>query len=144
MCAKVACHISLERFWQELKPSFKIHLNRRSTEEVMVPQNFESPDFESFKTPYLGALGQNDIWMQPPWLITNNIIRGKVMVPPKFNVVSLVNLCMVVAHPCIKNAPTANLFGLCKFMWIIDPLIIRPSPYPRPLARPSTPQSATK
>jgi hypothetical protein len=29
-------------------------------------------------------LGQNDIWMQPPWLITENIIRGKVVASLKY------------------------------------------------------------
>jgi hypothetical protein len=38
-----------------------------------------SPNFENFETPKLGVLGQNDIWMDPSWLIIDNIIRGKVV-----------------------------------------------------------------
>jgi hypothetical protein len=63
-----------------LQPSF----NQRSTQEDMTLQNFESPNFGNFKTPNLGVLGQNDIWVQAPWLGTNNTIRGKVMTSPKF------------------------------------------------------------
>jgi hypothetical protein len=32
----------------------------------------------------LGLPGQNDIWMQPSWLITMNTIRGKVVASIKF------------------------------------------------------------
>jgi hypothetical protein len=32
----------------------------------------------------LGLLGQNDIWMQPLWLIIKNNIRGKVVASFKF------------------------------------------------------------
>ncbi len=46
--------------------------------------------------------------------------------------VSLVNLCMFVAclctKKCSKHTLTNSLFGLCKFMWIINSLIIHPNP----------------
>jgi hypothetical protein len=31
----------------------------------------------------LGNLGQNAIWMWPPWRVAKNTIRGKVVVSPK-------------------------------------------------------------
>jgi len=33
---------------------------------------------------HLGVSGQNDIWVLTPWPSTNNTIRGKVVVAPKF------------------------------------------------------------
>ncbi len=63
--------------------------------------------------------------------------------PQVLVMVSFVSSCLPVVHPCTKSvscALTNLLFGLCKFMWVIDLLIILPSPYPRALARPSTPE----
>jgi hypothetical protein len=51
----------------------------------------------------------------------------------------------VIAHgssvhqKCSNYALTNLLCGLCKFVWIIDSLVICPSPHPRTLA-PSTPK----
>jgi hypothetical protein len=46
--------------------------------------------------------------------------------------VSLVNPCLPMAHLCTKKcidyALTNLLFGLCRFMWIIEPLVARPNP----------------
>jgi hypothetical protein len=56
----------------------------RFVQEVMAFQNVGSPNFGNFETPNLGVLGQNEIWMQPPWLIIDNTIRGKVVAFPKF------------------------------------------------------------
>ncbi len=77
--AQMACHISLERFWQELQIFFKPHLNRRFEQKVMGLQISRSPNFKNFETLDLGVLGQNDIWVQAPWLDIENIIKGKVV-----------------------------------------------------------------
>ncbi len=50
----------------------------------------------------------------------------------------LVSLCLHVAHPCTNYALTTLLFSLCRFVWIIDLLVTRPSPHPKVLACPST------
>jgi hypothetical protein len=46
--------------------------------------------------------------------------------------VSLVNLCSAhgsfVHQKCFNYALTNLLFGLCMSVWIIDPLVTRPSP----------------
>ncbi len=48
-------------------------------------------------------------------------------------------LCLFSVHQkCSNYALTNKLFGLCRSMWIIDPVIIRPSSHPRVLAHPST------
>jgi hypothetical protein len=39
---------------------------------------------------------------------------------------------------CSNYALTNLLFGLCKFVWIIDSLVTRPHPHLGALARPST------
>jgi len=43
-----------------------------------------------------------------------------------------------VHQECSNYALTNLLFGLCKFVWIIDLLVARPNPHPRALARLST------
>jgi hypothetical protein len=41
---------------------------------------------------------------------------------------------------CFNYALTNLLFGLCKFVWMFDSLIIHPSPHLKILACPSTPE----
>jgi hypothetical protein len=83
-CVQVVCYISLEISPQALQLCFRPHLNWRSTQEVMALQNVKSPNFGNFGTPKLRDPWQNNIWMQPLWLITKNTIRGKVVASPKF------------------------------------------------------------
>jgi hypothetical protein len=58
--------------------------------------------------------------------------------------VNLMSLCVFMVHSCTKNcfnyALTNLLFSLCKSMWIIDPLVIRPNPHPKAPACSSTPK----
>jgi hypothetical protein len=49
--------------------------------DIMALQNAMSPDFKNIAAPNLGVLGQNDIWMEFPWLITKNTIRGRWWLP---------------------------------------------------------------
>jgi hypothetical protein len=55
-------------------------------------------------------------------------------------VVSLVSLCLTVHQKCFNYALTNFFFDLCRSMWIIDPLVIHPSPYPVAPTHPSTPK----
>jgi hypothetical protein len=60
----------------------------------------------------LGVLGQNDIWMQPPWIIPNNTIRGKVATSPKFRSwwVSWVRVCLwFICAPKVFQPHTKQL-----------------------------------
>jgi hypothetical protein len=129
---QVACHISLESYWQGLQLFFKPHLNRRSAQDVMGIQSHRSPNFGNFRTPKLGVLGQNDIWVQAVWPSTKNNIRGKVVVSPNLS------RGVIVHQKCSNYALTYLLFGLCKFMWIIDPFVTHSSPHPGVLTRPYT------
>jgi len=112
----------------------------------MAFQNGRNSNFENFETPNFGVSGQNDIWMQPPWLIIENTIRGKVMAFPPPNpscgesFESMYGHDSFVHHKCSNYTLTNFLFGLCKSVWIIDPLVIRPSPHLEALVRPSTPE----
>jgi hypothetical protein len=45
-----------------------------------------------------------------------------------------------VHQKCSNHALTKLLFGLCKPVWIIDPLVAHPSPHPGTPARPFTPK----
>jgi hypothetical protein len=83
-CMQVTCHISLESSRRGLQLCCKPQFNWRIAKEVMAFQSVKSPNFKNFRTFNLGVPGQNDIWMQPLWLITKNTIKGKVVASPKF------------------------------------------------------------
>jgi len=55
-------------------------------------------------------------------------------------VVSLVSLCLTVHQKCFNYALTNFFFDLCRSMWIIDLLVIHPSPHPVAPTHPSTPK----
>jgi len=98
-------------------------------------QNDESFNFGNFRTFDLGVL-KNDIWLLLLRLITENNIRRKVVVSPKFGPwwVLWIRVCpwFVRVHQKCSNYALINLlFGLCKFIWIIDSLVICSSPHPR-------------
>ncbi len=65
------------------------------------------------------------------WLITRNTIRGK---PPSLGhgeFCEFVYVCVSFVHQkCYNYALTNLLFGLCRSMWIVDPLVICSSPHP--------------
>jgi hypothetical protein len=98
-------------------------------------QSCESFNFENFGTFNLGVSGQNDIWVQALWPSIKNIMKGKVLVSPKSRLwwVLWVHVCLrlICAPKCSNYALINLLFGLCKSVWIIDLLVICPSPYPR-------------
>jgi hypothetical protein len=139
---QVACHILLEILQHGLQLFFRPHLNRRSTQEVMGIQSRRNPNFGNFKTSNLGVLGQNDIWVQAPWLGIENTIRGNVVASPNLGCGESCEFIyargLSVHQKCSNYALTNLLFGLCKFVWISDPLVIHCSPHPRALTHPST------
>jgi hypothetical protein len=106
---QVACHIFLESYQRGLKLCFRPHLNQRSKNKVMGLQSPWNPNFGKFRNSPLGVLGQNDICMLVPWPGIKYIIRGKVVASPQVRLmVNLVSLCLLVARPCTKNAPTLH------------------------------------
>jgi len=94
--------------------------------------------------PILGILRQNDIWMQPLWLITNNIARGKVVASPSPGhdefCKSVYARGSFVHQKCSNHALTNLLFGLWRLVWIISSFDIRPNSHPKVLACLFTPK----
>ncbi len=80
----------------------------------------------------MGVLGQNDIWVLVPWLSTKYTIRGKVVAFPKSRPwwVLWVRVCswFVRAPKCSNYALINLLFGLCRFVWVIELFVNLPSP----------------
>jgi hypothetical protein len=93
---------------------------------------------------HLGVLRQNDIWVLAPWPGTKNTIRVKVVASPKSGPwwVLWVHVCLwfVYAPNCFNYTPTNLLFGLCRFVWVIDLLVNLPSPNLGAPTCPSTPE----
>jgi hypothetical protein len=133
ICIQVVCQILLESSQQGLQLCFKSHLNQRFAQKVMGLQSCKSPNFDNFETPNSGVLGQNDIWVQPPCPCIDNTIRGKVVASPKSGL--WWSYEFVYAHglsmhkKCYNYTLTNLLFGLCRLMWIVDLLVIHPSPH---------------
>jgi hypothetical protein len=139
---KVACHISLERSRWVLQLFFWLHLNRSSAQKNYGPPKSWKSQFWEFWDSQLGNPGS--IWHLDvtPWLIIDNIIRGRWWLPPTLGYGEFCEF--VCAHglfmhqKCSNYALTNFLFGLCKFVWIIDLLITCLSPHPKVLVYPST------
>jgi hypothetical protein len=99
--------------------------------------NFGTPKWESWDKMRFGcqSCGQSYIYY-----------KGKVVASPKFGPwwVLWVYVCpwFIHAPKCSKYALTNLLFGLCKTVWVIELLIILPSPS-RSSNTPFYPQSVT-
>jgi hypothetical protein len=107
------------------------------------PPKLRKSNFENFGIPNLWVSGQNDIWVQAPWLGTKNIIRGKVVAfTLSLNRGEFCESMFVrgssVHRKCSKYALTNLLFGLYRFVWIIDLLVTHLNPYPGAPSHPST------
>jgi hypothetical protein len=135
LCASGVPHI-VEKTLTKIQLCFRLHLNLRFAPKVMNLQSRKSPNFGNFETPNLGIPKQNDIWMQGPWPGTKNNIKGKVVASFKFGSWGVRGSS--VHQKCSNYALTNLLFGLFRFMWIIDPLVIHLNPHPRAPAHPST------
>ncbi len=136
----MACHIFLESSQWRLQLFFRPHLNQRFAQEVMALQNVGSPNFGNFETPKFGTK-----WHLEVASMANHREYYKVKggaLPQVQVMMSLVNPCMLAVWPCTKSAPTNALtnllFGLCMYGWIIESLIIHPSPHLGVAAHPST------
>jgi hypothetical protein len=136
---QMVCNILLEISWQGLQRCFGLHFNQRFAQKDMGLQSCKSLKFGNFGTSNLGVPTQNDIWVQALWPSTKNTIMGKVVVSPS---IGHGESCeSVYAHgssmhqECYNYALNNLLFGLCSPMWIINMLVIFPTPYPKSLAR---------
>jgi hypothetical protein len=80
----VACQISLESSRKRLKLCLRTSPRSKvCTRSYGLPKWWESQYYE-FWDSRLKSLRKNNIWMQSPWLIIENIIRRKVVASPKF------------------------------------------------------------
>ncbi len=143
-CIQVACFISLKISQWVLQLCLRPHLNPRSAQKIMGLQSCKSFNFGNFRTPNLGVLGQDYIWVQALWPGTKNNIKGKVVASPSSGQGESYEFMFargLSVHQKSSNYALTNLlFSLCRFMWIIDPLIIRLNPHLEAPARPSTPE----
>jgi hypothetical protein len=119
ICIQMVCDISLESSQQMFQLFFRHHFNCRSTKEVMSIQSCGSPNFKNFKTCNLRIPKQNGIWVQAPWLGTENIINGKVVASPKSRPwwVLRVLVCLwFIYAPKVFQLPTNQL--VVRFVYV--------------------------
>ncbi len=128
----------------KLQFSLRLHPNWKYAWKFMGLHNGRSPNLRNFEILNLGVLGQNDIWVQPPWPSIENTIRGKVVASPKSGLwwILLVCVCQWFVHASkVFQLHTNQLVvWFVWFVWIIDLLIICPSPHTRAPIHPSTPE----
>jgi len=113
-----ACHIWLENSQQGLQLCFKPRFNWRSSKEIMGLQSCGSPNFENFRTLNLRIPRQNDIWVQAPWLGTENTIRGKVVASSESGPWWVLWVCVC---PWLVHAP--KMLQLCTnrlVVWFVQ------------------------
>ncbi len=76
--------------------------------------------FREFQNSHLGVPGQNDIWMLVPWLGTG----GRWWLPPNLgrdeSYESMFARGSSMHQKGSSYALTHLLFGLCRFMWVIE------------------------
>jgi len=74
-----------------------------------------------FRNSNFGVPRQNDIWVLAPWPSTENTIRGKVVVFPKFRLWWVCEFVFVhgssMHQKCSNYALTNLLFSLCRSVW---------------------------
>jgi len=130
-----ACHIFLENFRQKPQICFRHHLNQSFSQEVMGVQNGESPNEGIMRLPTWESRKKHHLVVGPMASHKNYYKKEGGGFPQVWDMVILVNLCMLVVHSCTKKcsnyAVTNLLFGLCKLIWIIDMLVTRSSTYPK-------------
>jgi hypothetical protein len=122
----------------ETSPQFEVY-----TQSYGPPKSRKS-QFQKFQDFNLKVMGQNDIWVLALWPCTKNTIRGKVVASPSLGHGEFFESTFVrdssVHQKCSNYALTNLLFGLCKSVWIIDPLVTHPSPHHEAPTPPSTPK----
>jgi hypothetical protein len=108
---QVVCHILLENSWWVLQLFFRPHLNRRFSHKVMGFQSCKSPNFENFENFRL-QLGSHGLkWHLGSSPVARHIEYYKGEGGGFLQVramMSLVNQCLLMAHPCIKNVRTMH------------------------------------
>jgi hypothetical protein len=89
---QVVCHITLESFQWRIQLCFKLHFNWKFACKVMGSQSYRSPNFGT-KWPLCGS----------PMARHRIYYKGEGGGFPQVQaLVSLVNLCLPVIHPCTK------------------------------------------
>jgi hypothetical protein len=130
----------IENFFSWLQLCFKLHPNRKSTQEVMGFQSRGSPNFKNF--------GSWESWDKVTFgcsPVANHREHFKKEgggFPPSLgrdeSCESAYARGSSVHQKCSNYTLTNLLFGLCTSMWIIDPPITHLSPHPKTLACLST------
>jgi hypothetical protein len=142
---QVACHISLERFRRgynfvsDLTSIKGLHKKLWASKTARVPISRISgfPTWESWDKMTFGC--------RPCGQERRILLKGRLWLPPNSGHGEFCEFVVArgsfVHQKCSNYALINLLFGLCMFVWIIDPLFIRPNSHPRAPTRPSTPEA---
>ncbi len=119
-----ACRWCATYHW---KAQSKVYIRSYGPPKCRKSQFWKLRDFQ------FGSPETNDIWMQPPWVITNNTIKGKVVATPKSGPWWVVWVCVCswffFAPKVLQLCTNQLVVWFCKSMWIVDPFFILHSPH---------------
>jgi hypothetical protein len=125
----VVCHILLKRSQWGLQLCLRSHLNQRYAHKVMGPQSCGSSNLWKFGTPTWESWDIMTFGCWHVWLGIENTIRGKVVISPKSRPWWVLRVCvclwLIRAPKVIQLCTTTLLFGLYRYVWIIDLFVTR-------------------
>ncbi len=144
-CVQVECDIPLESSWRGVQLCFRPCHDRRYTQEVMRPQSHESPNCWNFGTRTWKSWDKRPLGCGPHGELQSILYGGRWCLPPSLSRGESCESKSPLACPSTKGTPKSVLTNLwlveCKFEWVIEKLVILPSPNLGALARTSTPSS---
>jgi hypothetical protein len=119
----LVCRWHATYIWKDLDEGYNFALNLTSIEglhiKLWASKVIGVPSVEISGLPF-----RNDIWVLVPWPGTKYTIREKVVASPKSRLWWVlwihVYLWFIHSPKCSNYALTDLLFGLCRFVWVID------------------------
>jgi hypothetical protein len=105
-CVQVACNMPLESSRRGLQLRFKLCPDRRSAQEVIVPQNCKTPSLGNFGTPIWESRDKKPFGCHCRQVVQSILYGGRWWLPRVRAVVSFVNSKSPVARPSTKGALT--------------------------------------
>jgi hypothetical protein len=141
---QVKCDTPLESSRQELQVCVRPHPNWMSEQKVISLQSGGSPNRDNFGTLPWESRDKKPFGCRCRGEMQRILYGGRWWLPPSpgrgESCESVFARGLSVHQKCSNYALTNLLFGLCRSVGVIDLLVTFPSPYPKVLTCPSTPE----
>jgi len=137
-CLQMVCKCYVTYFWKALNKGYNFALDLASIgglhKKLRAFQTSGSFNFENFEIPNLGVMGKMTFGVTPMASHRKHCKgEGGDLPPPKsgpwWTYESMYVHGSSMYQKCSNYALTNLLFGLCRSIWIINPLVIHPNPH---------------